>query len=445
MAHSAGADWWRPQIVPSGAALPRAAPARIQDSAIPFMALMVFTFILLLSPQSFIPVLARAHIALLAGVFAVAAHCWTRFAAREPLMRVTREIGLAAALLGWAIVTIPFSMWPGGSVLMLIDLYLKALIIFWLLANTVFTLERLRTVFWGLSLMAVPLAATGVQNFLLHRDIGAESSLWTASSGAGTRIFGYNGALTQNPNDLALMLNLILPLTVGLLLNSRRSVVRGLVGGLIALDVSAIIVTFSRGGFLTLMTSFFLYLYTLRRSPWKRWMVAAVVLAVVAVPLLPSGYLDRVGTITNVQSDPTGSSQQRWNLTVAALSFMVNHPLIGAGLGMNILALNEILGQTWRAVHNVYLEYAVDLGWAGLGLFLALVLSCIRTAARVRYWCAKRPAMGELAVLADAIRISLAAFAVSALFAPVAYQFYFYYIAGLAAPLPIIYAAGTNE
>src|SRR2546425_12663490 len=100
VAHSAGAEWWRP-VAARGAVLPGAATVPGQDSAVPFRALMVFTSILLLSPQTFIPGLAHVHIALLKGAFAVVAHCWTRFAARQPLMRFTREIGLAAALLVW--------------------------------------------------------------------------------------------------------------------------------------------------------------------------------------------------------------------------------------------------------------------------------------------------------------------------------------------------------
>lgn len=432
-AHSAGADWWRPQVTLARSGVPTHA-GRGPDSAIPFAALMAFTFILLLSPQSFIPGLARARIALIVGAFAVGAHCWTRFAARRPLMRYTKEMRVAVVLLSWAIVTIPFSIWPGGSVRVLSDLYLKALIVFWLLANTVSTLERLRAVAWGLSLMALPLAATALQNFALHRDLAG------ASLGPGGRIFGYDAALTQNPNDLALMLNLILPLTIGLFFSNRRPMARGLLAGLIALDASAIVVTFSRGGFLSLLTTFFLYLHRLYRSREKTWVVIALVLAVAIVPLLPQGYLHRIDTITNIQADQTGSAGQRWDLTRAALIFVVNHPLIGAGLGMNQLAVNEILGPIWHDVHNVYLEYAVDLGWVGFTLFLVLLLTCIQSAARVRDRSASLPELSTLSALAEAIRIALTTFAVAALFSPVAYSFYFYYFAGLAVALPTVYS-----
>lgn len=388
---------------------------------------MVFTFILLLSPQTFIPVLAKAHIALLTGGLAVVVHWWSRFTTRQPIMRVTRELWLSAVLLIWAAVTIPVSQWPMGSLQIFVDLFLKAVIIFWLLSNTVTTMRRLLTVAWGVSLMAVPLAVTAVRNF--------------SGAGAGaSRIVGYEAALTQNPNDLALTLNLILPLTVALFLISRRAVIRGFLAGVIVLDATAVVATFSRGGFLALATILVLYLRTLHGRE-RRWAAAAVLLALAATPLLPSTYLERLGTITNVQADQTGSAQERVRDTKAAMSFVLSHPITGAGLGMNILALNEIRGAHWLQVHNAYLEYAMDLGWIGLGLFLLLLASCIRTAGRVRARSAELPALRDLTVLAEAIRITLVAFAVAACFHPVAYHFFFFYFGALAVAAGAVYEA----
>jgi O-antigen ligase len=395
--------------------------------------MLAFTFMLLVSPQAFIPALGYLRVAFLIGAFAVAAHCWTQFAARRPMVNSTLETRLALALLAWAIATIPLSLWPGGSLGILLGLYLKALIVFWLLSETVTTLGRLRTVTWGLSLMVLPLAVTALRNSLFHH---------TYNEG---RILGYGTTMTANPNDLALMLNLVLPLTIALFFLNRRPMARGLLAILIVLDASAIVVTFSRGGFITLLATLFLYSRSTFRWRQGRWAVAALVLAVAAVPFLPSGYMDRLSTIFDNNADPTGSAQGRRRDMTAAMAFMLSHPLVGAGIGQDILALNELRGATWHSVHNVYLEYATDLGWPGLGLFLLLLMSCIRTAARVRERCAGLPALRELSDLAEAIRIALVAFAIMAFFSPVAYNFYFYYLAGLAVPLPAIYAAEARN
>ena len=207
----------------------------------------------------------------------------------------------------------------------------------------------------------------------------------------------------------------------------------------IALDVIAVILTFSRAGFLTLAVIFMVYQWKLHKRRERGWAVAALVIALVCIPLLPSGYLDRLSTITDTEADQTGSAQERWSDMVSAASFVLRNPIIGAGVGMNILALNEERGHSWQNVHNVYLQYTVDLGVPGLVLFLLLMVGCIKSAIFVQRRSAGVPAFRDLFSLAEGIQISLIAFAVAALFHPAAYHFYFYYIAGLAVAVKAVY------
>jgi O-antigen ligase len=116
---------------------------------------------------------------------------------------------------------------------------------------------------------------------------------------------------------------------------------------------------------------------------------------------------------------------------------VVSHnPIIGVGLGQDMIALNQARGRsTWRSVHNVYLQYAVDLGVPGFLLFAWLHLLCFRSAWAVERRARKDPAVAELAPLAAGVQVSLVAFLVAAMFHPIAYQFYFFSIAGLAVAL----------
>lgn len=417
-------EWWRPS---TGSAR-QADAGRIEDgeSAVPFWGLMGFTFILLIAPQQMFPVLAPLRIALLAAAFAVASFLFDRFTRREPIMTFSREMWIVICLAGWAVATVPLSYWPGGSVAFLMDIYFKTLIVFWLLCNVVNTLRRLELIAWGLSLMALPLAVTGIENFLTGAYL---------EQGAGpgaSRIVGYVAPLTSNPNDLALMLNLILPLCIALFLGSKKTSARATLVFCIALIVGGIIATFSRAGFLVLAVTFASYLWTLRKRPERKFAVAALVVALAAVPFLPSSYLDRLSTITDIESDPTGSAQSRWSDTVDAAKYTLEHPIIGAGVGQNILAMNEIRGEAWKDIHNVYLQYSVELGLPGLALFLFLLVSCLKCVRDVQRQCAGAPDEQRLFYLAEGIRVSLVAFAVAGPFYPVGYHFYFYYIAGLA-------------
>lgn len=392
----------------------------------PFWALMTFTFILFIGPQTtFFPALAPFRIALLTGGFAMVAHLLDAFIHRRRIP-LSPEVRIAACLVAWATVTVPLSSWPGGSVSFLLGSFLKVVAVFWLLSDVVNTVARLRLVAWALTLMAVPIAATALHHFISGTFIQGQID---------ERIVGYEAPLTGNPNALALVLNLILPLSLALFLITRRTLVRVLLLAVIALDAMGVVVTFSRAGFLMLAMVMGTYVYRLLRRPERAWAIAVLVLLLMCAPLVPPDYLDRLATIGDIDSDPTGSAQQRWNDTLTATRLVLTNPIVGAGIGQGVVALNEVRGPKWLVVHNVYLEYAVDLGLPGLLLFLLLLVRCIAGARFVRRQSAGVPASRDLFFLAEAIQTSLVAFAFVGFFYEVAYEFYFYYFAGLAVAL----------
>src|SRR5436309_2218735 len=136
--------------------------------SVAFLALIAFTCILLLSPQSWFPALKPLRIAFLTGGLAAASLLWQRWRDRRPL-GLTREIVICFVLLAWAFMTVPLSYWPGGSVATLTDAYLKAVIVFWLLANVITTERRLGLMRTVLVLCSVPLAVTALRNFVAGR------------------------------------------------------------------------------------------------------------------------------------------------------------------------------------------------------------------------------------------------------------------------------------
>jgi probable O-glycosylation ligase (exosortase A-associated) len=425
--------WWRepaasgPEPAPGDWARRRIEPHR--GSGFSFWALMGFTFILLLAPQERFPVLAPLRIAMLAALLAIAAHVFNRISRGLPIIAFTPPTQIVLLLVGWAVITVPFSYWPGGSVTFLLENFSKTVIVFILLANVIDSRGKLQKISWGLVLMSIPLAATTIQNLMSG-----------VSMQTGDRVAGYSAGLTANPNDLALMLNLILPLCIALLLASSRFGTRILLASIACLLTFAIVATFSRAGFLTLMVTGLTYCWLYRNRAERVWIPVIVVLGLMALPIMPAGYVDRISTIVNVEEDSTHSAEIRLEDMKAAASLAVANPLVGSGIGMNVLALNEERGETWTAVHNVYLQYLVELGLPGLALFLLLYVSCLRaTGTALRALNADRS--GGLFHIAEGLRVSLIAFAVAALFHPVAYHFYFYFIAGLAIAAAAICAA----
>jgi len=419
--------WGAPS--PAWAAAQRAAAAA-PGGVVPFAALVAFTFVMLLAPQAFLPFLAPLRPAMVAAAIAIGVHAGGHLMSGRPITIVTREVILLALLGALAVATLPFSLWPGGSVGLLTGIYFKSFALFGLNANLVTTAKRLRTLAWLFALAGIPLALTALN----HARTG---QLMGGGDEAVKRIAGYEAPLTANPNDLALTLNLLLPFAAALAIWSRRPGIKVFLWTVVVFDAIGVVLTYSRGGFLTLMTlGFLLAWHRLRRHTWV-WLLLAPAAAAGAIVLFiaPPSYLQHMGTITNYQADPTGSAQTRLTDMISAVKLSVQHPFIGAGLGMNGVALNGGRGRpTWKMVHDVYLQYAVDLGLLGLGIFLALYVTSLQSARRATNGPHGPPGSEEHFVqeCSRAILFALIAFGVAAIFHPVAYHFYFFGMAGLA-------------
>jgi O-antigen ligase len=423
LANAASPAWWAPKADQQAAQWTgrREEPHQATERNAPFIALIIFTFILLLSPQAWFPILGHFRLALLLAITAVSVVLWDRWQQRRSLLNLNRELLLAAVLVSWALVTVPISFWPGGSMKVLSDLYLKAVVLFWLLANVITTERRFRFIAITLVLCSGPLALTVIRNFVTGRYLGDSR-----------RIYGYPNSL-GNPNDIAFMLNLIMPLGIAIFLSLKTPAVRFLCVMVLGINVVGVILTFSRSGFLGLAAMNVACIFKLvRRSEDRRWAFAVIALALVMAPLLPASYLNRLSTIGNIQADSTGSAQARWADNVVGVQFVLRHPIVGAGAGMNMFALNEMRGAKWVEIHNVYLEHAVDLGIPGLALFLFLLFGTFNAARSSRRQTASVPELRNLFLLNEAVEISLIVFAVESFFHPVAYNVYFYYIGGLA-------------
>src|SRR5882672_3350594 len=87
--------WWSSSI-------PTTSSATESDSGgrTAFIALVIFTIILLLAPQNWIPALGKLRIAFVAGGAAVACLLWERWRDRKPL-GLTAEIYLCLAIAAW--------------------------------------------------------------------------------------------------------------------------------------------------------------------------------------------------------------------------------------------------------------------------------------------------------------------------------------------------------
>lgn len=404
----------------------RDAPARAQDRSVPFWGLMMFTFVLFVAPQNFLPGLGGLMPAKLAMGVAIAAYLMS-----DRKFPVTPTVQWGIAFIVCAIVSIPLGFWPGGSVAVFFDLLGKSLVVFLLIASVVDTPRRLKVLLGSMMAWGTFAAVYAV---IQYRSGELDPT--------GQRIAGFNSPLATNPNDLALTLNILLGLGLGLLPAVRPGRNRMLLLGALAVLVAGVVATFSRGGFITLGVVGIVWAVQAARTRGLRALGAVLLVALVFGLAAPAQYVDRLTTIFDSEADATGSSSERWELMETALSLIAERPLFGFGLG-NSRHVTVVRGGPDREAHNAYLKVGAEMGVAAMIVYTLFVLSAFAAARAARRRLARYPEGYEAAHMAGGIALAVVAYAIGALFSPVPYHFYFYYPAGLAVAVAVM--AGRIE
>lgn len=177
--------------------------------------------------------------------------------------------------------------------------------------------------------------------------------------------------------------------------------------------------TYSRGGFLSIGAVGAMWFW---RSPTKLRTIAAVGLAAVLVlPVLPQQFWDRMSTITAPADERDDSQQGRLHFWQVAIAMANDRPLLGVGHSGYPRAYNEYdwtEGQylTNRAVHSAWFGVLAELGYPGLLLFIAIIVSSLHACRRVRKSARRGEIPGPLGPYAVAFEASLVAFVVGGSF-----------------------------
>lgn len=402
------------------------APAA-RESAAPFWCLMLFTFVLFMAPQNFLPILEPLRPAQVSAGLAAVAYVLSRLVYRRPLTVATPEIRLISSLTLVAVVSIPFSLSPGGALEYFLSTFIKSVVAFFLIANLLETVGRLKVVIAFITLVGVVYSVTGLYNFVTGHMLPHDPG----------RIYGYPSLFAHNPDDLGLLLNVILWLTFGLCLLARRPFVKALlVLGMIVM-VGGIIATLSRGAFLALVATLALFVAKLVRTRGPLVLVPIAAVVVLGVVLAPPRYADRLYSLVDPSLDRVGSISQRWDQIGVVVPFILENPLVGAGVGMETLVYTE---QGWKpsATHNIFLQVGTDLGFPGLLIYVLLFVQMLRGLRGTQWQLGSLPEAREVVAMAAGLELAVFSFLVGASFLPFAYSFAFYYLAGMAAAVRVL-------
>jgi O-antigen ligase len=413
-------------------------PSRGEAREWGYLGMLAFTAVLLLRPQDQIPGLKPVHVAEICAIAGILPMLLHRFAHRLSVFRVTPEI-LGLTMFGLVIVgTAPFSIWPGGALEVFTDGYLKILIVFVLMMNTLTTPKRLEQLTWLILLCCGYIASLAVFDYARGVNLVENGRLAGPVSG----LFG-------NPNDLALNMVTFLPAAAVIALGKHHSTLKRLTAAVIVAEMLAVVVfTKSRGGAIGLavmLVSLVLLGHKVRRG----FGIMAVIAVVVAVPFMPQSFWNRIASIADEQVDKrdfTGSTEARRILIGEGIDAFAEHPLTGVGAGQFKNYNPPERRERWRETHNVLIQVASETGLLGLLVFSFLIVRAGLAAAITRRMLARKSRGDDplRLTMSDSDRRSIYAHTVGmtagligwfvcAMFASVAYNWTFYYVLALIA------------
>lgn len=168
-----------------------------------------------------------------------------------------------------------------------------------------------------------------------------------------------------------------------------------------------------------------------------RYVVLLVVAGLVAVPVLPSSYTDRMSTIQTYQADSSASTRIAvWQWT---LDYVADHPFGGGfdayrqnqiryytvarvteGTGTRIVQKLQV--DQARAYHSSYFEMLGEQGYAGLALWLCIMLIGLVRMEVLRQRYRRDPEQRWIAPLAAALQHALLIYLLGGAFVGIAFQ-----------------------
>jgi O-antigen ligase len=344
----------------------------------------------------------------------------TGVVARTPVFR------LAALVLAWMILSVPFALFPGYSARFLYEDHGKTFLLMLLVAAGVQGLRQVER------MVAVHVAGAVVYTLYVLSHFRM----------SGGRL---QGLVYYDSNDLGMLLVCTLPLAAYFLRPGSPATARLLAGGAALVCVLGIVRTGSRGALVGLAAvGIYLLLRFTAFPPRTRLRVAAGGLAA----LLAVGnaqYWEMMRTLLHPSQDYNwaGQSQEgRMEVWKRGLGYMAARPVLGVGVSGFFVAEGTLSPRArarqftggalkWSAPHNSFVQAGAELGVPGLAAFVWLLAAAYR-AARSREGSRPPGAPAPPAtVLGQALAASLVGYVVTAFFLSQAYAAFLYTLLGL--------------
>lgn len=242
----------------------------------------------------------------------------------------------------------------------------------------------------------------------------SRSLLW------GEGVLRYEGYATE-PNFFALQQIFLLPVLFCLFaISAGRMFLRTALLVLAAGSVFVLVLSFSRGGFVSLAVMIAALLVAERRN--RALVASALAAAVLAVLAAPPAYWPRILDIFDVAERISADYAVfvRIETMKTALAVGIGNPLFGAGIGNFIAEASRYIPFA-KDAHNSFLQILSETGLPGLAVLVVLLAWNLRT-----LWRLKGSADPLAARIGRLLLVQQAGFAAAAMLIPAGFDFVFW-------------------
>ncbi len=236
------------------------------------------------------------------------------------------------------------------------------------------------------------------------------------------------GGMLEDNNDFSLALVTALPWILHLSTTENRPVFRKGLRIVVPLTALTVILTHSRGAFLSLCVVIFAL--TWRSKNRVVAFAAMFVVAVIGVIFAPQSYKERISTIGNYEED--GSAMGRLRAWKVAITMAKGNPMLGVGMNkfqQHYLEYSDLGNRDHvRVAHNSYLQIWAECGTPAFLLYLFLIAWSFHDIWRTRRRARKLFRTSWIIQYGTMFETSLAGFIVGAVFLNRAHFDLFYHI-----------------
>lgn len=356
----------------------------------------------------------------------------------------------------------------------IIEFCIEGMLLYFLLINAIRTRKVLERALWVWLIAASLLGSlslvqemTGTRNTFLglaQRFEGEDESDEQQEAGLlkareKVRTSDRAGGPVNAPNRYAQIMLMVLPLAVFRFwrAENRRIKIYAVITSFLIL--SGVLLSYSRGGFLTL--SVLIFLLVVLRYVKISQIVKTLVVVVLIIPFAAPGYFARLETIKGIEAlfnpeaevKADGPTRGRLTEMLAALMCFLDHPILGVGPGQytpyysmeyqtNSDFMFRYIDKARRA-HILYFELMAETGILGFMAFMAIIFYMLQKLWAIRTFARRR--RPDITNLATAFCFCILAYLGTSVFLHIAYQRYLWFLLGMASAAARVFEQELRE